>query len=348
MVAQTLIWDLVDPAELISYVRTFANEQLRPDAQFVLGTYLPTVTTDEIEFKIRKGDLDDVDAAKYRAWDTPAPMTARPGTTRIEGELGPISRQIPLSEEEIIRKVALDRGNNDPIVDAIFADAERMVRSVYARLELARGDVINDGKVTLSENGLTLEADFGRAAAFSVTAGITWDTVATSVPIANMLGYVETYVDEHGFAPDHILMPRVTRGHLSLTQEFLDYSASGGTTPTRLNNNDIDAVLAANDLPPIRIYDGQFRVDGVRTRVLPADKIFFMPPPTAAYGETRMGITAEAIKAAEKGFIKSEDAAGVVAVVLGQDHPVQTSTLGTAVGIPITPNPDYVMDATVL
>lgn len=346
--ANTLVWDLVDPAELISYVRQYANEMLRDDAQFYLQEYLPVRTTDEIEFRIRQGDLNDIDAAKYRAWDTPAPLTGRPGTTRIEGELGPISRQIPLSEEEHVRKVALDRGNSDPIIDMIFADAVRMVRSVYARLEIARGDLIDDGIVTISENGLTLTADFSRAAGSSKTTLTTWDTLATATPLSDLLGWVDDYADVNGFEPDHIIMPRATRAFLALNQEMRDYAAAGGTTPTRLNDASISNIFAAEGLPPIRIRDTQFRVDGVRTRVLPTDKVFLMPPASAAYGETRMGLTAEAIRAVELGFIQSVDAAGVVAAVLQQDHPVQTSTLGTAVGIPISPNPDYVYDCTVL
>lgn len=346
--ANTLIWDLVDPAELISYVRQYANERLRDDAQFYLGQDLPVTTTDEIEFRIRKGDLNDIDAAKFRAWDTPAPLTARPGTTRIEGELGPISRQIPLTEEEHLRKVALDRGNDDPIVNEIFADSLRMVRSVYARLEIARGDLIDDGALTITENGLTLVADFGRSVGASKTAGTTWDTLATATPLADLLGWVEDYVDRNGFEPGRIIAPRTVKGYLALNTEMREYAATGGTTPTRLNDTAINNIFAAEGLPPLDIRDTQFRIDGVRTRVLPADKIFLMPPSEAALGETRMGLTAEGLMAAELGFIESSDAAGVVAAVLKQDHPVQTSTLGTAVGLPIMPNPDYVYDCTVL
>lgn len=348
MAGETLIWDLVDPQELVNYVRAYANEALREDARFYLAQWLPVRTTEEIEFRIRKGDLIDVDAAKYRAWDTPAPMTARPGTTRIEGELGPISRQIPLSEEETLRLRVLERGTTDPLVDAIYADAERMVRSVYARLELAMGDLIDDGVVTIAENGLALTADFGRDANSSKTAGTTWDTLSTATPLSDLLGWVEDYADVNGVDPAGILMTRQIKGYLALNQEMRDYAASGGTTPTRLNDAAINNIFAAEGLPPVIVRDTQFRVDGVRTRVLPTDKVFLMPPADAPYGETRMGITAEAVRGIESGMIESSDAAGVMACVLQQDHPVQTSTLGTAVGIPISPNPDFVYDCTVL
>lgn len=348
MAGERLVWDLVDPVELINYVRDYANEVLREEAAIgPLFDYLPVVTTDEIEFRIRKGDLIDVDAAVYRAWDTPAPMTSRPGTTRVEGEIGPISRQIPLTEEEHIRKRALDRGVSDPLIDQIYEDAERMVRSVYIRLVLAQGDLIDDGAITISENGLTLTADFDRKAGSSKTAGTVWSNPAAPM-LANMLSWVEDYDNENGFVPSAFVMPRATRAFMSLNTEMRNRAAANGTIPSRLNIEGINDVLATEDLPPIRLYDGSFRVDGVATRVLPLNKIFLMPPTEAPYGETRMGVTAEAMRAAELGILDSEDAAGVVAATLTNDHPVQTSVLGTAVGLPISPNPDMVFDATVL
>lgn len=341
------IWDLVDPVELTNYVRAFEIEMTRADASFMLERFLPNRSTNELEFTVRKGAMNDVDVATYRAWDTPAPMTDRPGTSRIAGELGPISRQIPLSEEERLRRDSLLRNTNDPIVDAIYADAERMLRAVAARIELARGDLIDDGKVTINENGLILQADWGRAAGSSPTAAVEWDVAATSLPITNLLDWVEDYVDLNGFEPSEVLISRRSFGWLALADEVRNYAASGGTIPTRLNAEAISAVFAAEGLPPFRIYDGQFRVNGVRTRVLNRNKVYLMPPSGSSFGETRYGVTAEAIVMQSRGMITDAMAPGIVALVHANDHPVQTFTLATAVALPISPNPDYVFDCLV-
>jgi hypothetical protein len=211
-----------------------------------------------------------VDVAEYRAWDTPAPMTGRPGTKRIAGSLGPISRQIPLGEEEFLRLRQLETQNDDPIIDAIFADAERMTRSVSARIELARGDIVNDGAVVIAENGLSITADYGRDVGMSVTAPILWTTHATAKPLTDLLGYQEDYVEENGVDPGVLLMPRSRVSDFALNQEMLNYAASGGTTPTRINRAMIDDILSTEALPPIYLYDTHVRVNGVRTRVLPA------------------------------------------------------------------------------
>lgn len=340
------IWDLIDAVELTEYAREYDVEFRRADAMFLLDSYLPDTKTLDLEFRLRLGGMNDVDVAEYRAWDTPAPMTDRPGFSYISGEIGPLSRQIPLSEEERLRRDALLRQTNDPLIDMIYSDAERMVRSVAARVEMARGDLIDDGKVTINENGVNVEADFGRSSVASPSAGTVWSNTGAATPLSNLLGWVEDYVDLNGFEPGEILIPRSTVMHLALNAEFRSYLAASGTTPTRLNAEAIAAVMAAEGLPPFRIYDGQFRVRGVRTKVLNPEKIYMMPPSGVAYGETRWGVTAEATVMQGRGL--RVDPPGIVSLVYGNDHPVQTSVVATAVSMPITPNVDYVFDITVL
>lgn len=342
-----IVYDLIPPAELIQYVRAYENEVLRAEGQFVLDAYLPNFLTDDLEFKIRRGAFNDVDIAEYRAFDTPAKMTQRPGTRRIAGSLGPVSRQIPLGEEETLRVRSLQANSNDPLVDAIYADSERMIRSVAARIEVARGDVIDDGRVTIAENGLQLTADFGRAAPMSVTAANLWTNASTGKPVTDMLTWQEAYVDQNGVAPDHVLMPKQRVSSLCLNAEVRSFAAGLGGTPARVNRATLDDIISNEGLPPIVLFDGQFRVDGVRTRVLPVNKVYFMPAPGEALGNTMYGVTAEALKLAGKGYISMQDAPGLVAVVTENDHPVQTYTVGTGLALPAMANPDLILDAVV-
>lgn len=342
-----LIYDLIEPQVLLDYVRTYDNEVLRPDNQFSLGTdYFPAVLTEDLEFRIRKGALNDVDVAMFRAFDTPAPMTDRPGTTTMYGSLGPVSRQIPLGEEEMLRTRSLEQNTNDPIIQAILDDAERMIRAVQARLELACGDILDDGKVTLDENGLQIEADFGRPSTLTKTATTSHDDADDALVITDLLAWQKAFSDENGEDPDHILAPRSVVGQWLLNEEVRTYGIGGnGVTPNRLTRSDLDSVFLAEGLPPVRYYDVTVRVDGVKTRVLPEEKIFFMG--SGAAGARHYGVTAEAIKLRTKGYIKKEAAPGIVAVVVENDHPVQTWTVGTALSLPSI-NPYKVLDAEVL
>src|SRR5690348_7627109 len=103
-----MLFDLVSPALLTQYSRAYDNEVLRPQARFVLGEFMPDIMIEDLDYRIRKDSLQDVDMAEYRAWDTPAKLTSRPGVSRISGELGPISRGILLGEEERLRQRMLE------------------------------------------------------------------------------------------------------------------------------------------------------------------------------------------------------------------------------------------------
>jgi hypothetical protein len=342
-----MVYDLIEPAVLIDFVRVFSNEVLRAENRFTLDRWLPNRLTNDLEFRIRKGDFTDVDIAEYRAFDTPAVMTGRPGVSRISGKLGPVSRQIPLGEEEYLRQRALETGTDDPIITAIFDDAERMTRSVQARVEAARGDIIDDGIVTIAENGLVLEADFNRSGSMSVIAATVWTNPAAEM-LSEMLAWQQAYIDLNGSEPAVMLMPKTRVANFALNTEMREYASANGTTPNRINRATIDNIFSNEGLPPIETYDVSVRKDGVATRVLPLDKIYFMPATSEPIGNTFYGPTAEALKLRAKGLIEADAVPGIVAVVTETDHPVQTFTVGTGLILPAMPNPDLILDATVI
>lgn len=340
-----IVYDLIEPQLLINYAREFDNEVLRN--RFTLEEFLPNRFVDDLEFRIRQGTISDVDTAEYRAWDTPAPMTGRPGVARIRGELAPVSRQIPLGEEEMLRLRALERGTNDPIINAVYDDVERMIRAVQARVEVARGQLLTTGSVTINENGLALVANFSLPGSHNVSAGIVWTTTATATPLSDLLTWQDTYINDTGVAPSTMVMSQQRLGNLYLNAEMRSAAAANGVTPGRINRDVVDAIFAANGLPPISTYDVMVRINGVQTRVWPVDKVAFLPPADEPIGNTFYGITAEAIKLRGKGMIEADAMPGVVAVVTETDHPVQTFTVGTAIALPVLPNPNLLFVADV-
>src|SRR5258708_37000827 len=98
--AGRIVYDLVPPETLTQYVRQWDQEVLRPQNQDSLEEFLPNQETPDLDYRIRKGIRHLVDAAEFRNWDTPARMTDRAGVQYVRGSLGPVSRQIPLGEEE--------------------------------------------------------------------------------------------------------------------------------------------------------------------------------------------------------------------------------------------------------
>jgi hypothetical protein len=334
-----MITDLIDPAEHTGYARDFLS--VFAENRFTLRRWFPTNTTDDLEFKIRTGARVDVDAAEFRAFDTPSTMTGRQGITEKRGSIPPLGRAWPVGEEEMIRLRGVQAGSQQPLIDSIYDDTRNAMRSIAARLAYAQGDVLVDGIVTISENGLQLTADFGMPAGHKVTAAIAWTVAnaATAVPITNLLAWQETAATD-GEALDRMLISRSKLGALQVNAEFRAYASSNGTTPQRVNLDTINGILSSEGLPQVEVYDEKVQIRGVTTRIIPDNYAILLPDPgTRKLGETMYGVTAESVALVEGGYIDARDASGAVAVVMQNAHPMQTFTVGNALALPLLGDP---------
>lgn len=335
-----MITDLIDPAEHVGYARDFL--QVFADNPFSLKRWFPTNTTDDLEYKIRSGARVDVDAAEFRAFDTPSTMTGRQGITEKRGNIPPLGRAWPVGEEEMIRLRGVQGGTQQPLIDSIYNDTRNAMRSIAARLAIAHGDVLVDGILTVAENGLQLTADFGMPANHKVTAAIAWTVAnaATAVPITNLLAWQELAATD-GTALDVALISRAKLSALQVNAEFRAYASSNGTTPARVNQDTINGILDSEGLPRIEVFDEKASIRGVSTRLIPDNYCILLPDPgTRKLGETMFGVTAEAVALVEGGFIDARDASGAVAVVMQNAHPMQTFTVGNALALPLLGDPN--------
>jgi hypothetical protein len=341
-----IVTDLVDPAELTAFVREVplpANQilnQFLPDRQF-------SDITARIDSVTRKNRT-----AKFRTYDAETPIGQRDGYTRKEVELPPLGQKTVVGEYERLKMEALrNNGDANPaLVDAIFDDAEINTRAVRARMELARGDVLVDGKFTLTdENGLTLEADWGVPAGNLVAPGTPWSTIATATPLADIMSWVDTYVALNGERPAFALTSRAVIGNLLRNAEIRALVGSMAGTPSIVTPANLTTVLQAYGLPTLVEYDTQVNVDDVDTRVVPADRFIMLPQDPSTLGYTAWGITAEALELAGSGnpSLEFSDAPGLVGVVLKEGDPVRTWTKVTGVGMPVLTDPNRLMVADV-
>lgn len=340
-----LVLDLVDPQEMLGYVRGIQIEEDRN--RFVLSAFLPNAQVDEIEWRITTADLVQPDAAMVRAWDTEAPIGKRQGLRRMSGELPPISQKMRLGEEERLRRRALERGDNTGITDAIYNDTENLTRAVLSRVEMLRGEVLTTGKCIFNENGVQATVDYGRKASHNVQAAVKWDT-ATPTILADMRSWVQTYIDTNGVAPAYALTSTQVISSLLTRQEFRDLVNQGVGAPGIVTLSTIQSILQAFGLPPLVPYDTQVRVGGALTKVINPKLLTLMPPQGEPLGKTIWGTTAESLQLAEVNAIATADAPGLVQTVHKMDDPVSTWTKVAGIVLPVVPNPDLTFTAQVL
>lgn len=332
--------DYINPAELTGYVRAALADLDRN--RFILSQWLPSRNVDDLVYRFTRGGEGLTDAATVRAYDAESPIGSRPGVTRVTGELPPISRKIRLGEYERLRQ----RRDNSAIRTAILSDAERMARAVAARLEMFRGEALYSGQLAINENGVVATVSFGRAGGHSVAPGTVWSTVASATPLADLITWRDTYIATNGEAPGAILTSSTVLGYMLRNAEIRALAGSTLGTPSAVSRTALDNVLSSYGLPPIYIYDAQVRVNGSATRIIPADRLIYLPAPGGDndLGATLLGTTAESLED-EYGLSGVEP--GVVAGAYSTKDPVAVWTKAAAIALPVLANPDLTLAADV-
>ncbi|MGW2742369.1 major capsid protein [Streptomyces sp. NPDC001450] len=320
--------------------------------RFTLSRWLPNVEIDDLQFEFVKGGGGLSEAASYRSWDTESKIGRREGIGRIMGELPPISEKIPLGEYDRLRLRQLNTAD-DRVLRLIARDADRIARNIGARFELARGAALFDAQLNVPELQTTVA--FGRDPSMSVVAATLWSNHATATPLDDYEQWVEAYEDLNGSTPGAQIMSKSIRSNLRQCEQIIRQVyplAPSGSAPM-INDDQLNTVLSSLGLPPIELNDARTNLDGVATRITPANSLLLLPAPGANaaaqpsdLGATLLGTTAEALEADYS--IAPGDQPGVVAAQFKTRDPIRLWTHAAAIGAPIVREPNLTMKAQVL
>lgn len=326
-------FDIVNPIETTAFVR-----ELPVPKELGLARILPDKLVPNV-----KAVIDSLAktnrAAKFRAFDAETPIGKRDTLERKEVKLPPLGQKTPITELETIQLFQLQGMNNNMLLDQIYADVDVNATAVQIRMELARGDVLEDGVVSITdENGLTLEADFELPGSHVQTPGTGWDDHDNADVVGDLQAAMDVYNDDGGI-PGKILMSRTAVRHALRNAELRNLAQMNGIIPATLSLAKLNDVLDSEGLPPIQVYNGRFDVDGTTTRAIADSKVLMLPENPEDLGYTAWGITAEAIQLAQAQRIALESAPGLVALVTYDDDPVTKWTKVGATGMPILTDP---------
>jgi hypothetical protein len=331
---------------------TFVREVPTPADQ-VLNRLLPDryFTDNTIDF----AELTRTNrTARFRAFDGRLHVSERDTNITKQVKLPPLSTSISVGELERLQLQFARTGgtNNSAIIDAIYNDATNLTREIQARMEQARGDVLLDGKFTLSgEGGLTMEADYGVPAGNFVAPGTLWSTVATATVIQNMRTWIDAYVTLNGFRPGGFVTSERVLGYMLQNAEVRTLASSLIGAPALVGEQQLSAVLSNFRIPPLLFtYDTKVDVDGVTTSVIPDDRVLFLPPNVTDLGYTAWGVTATSLELVNASVtdLSFSQAPGIVGVVEKSGPPYREWTFVDAVGMPVLANPKLLMVADVL
>lgn len=328
----------ISPDALTTFIRNVPVE-----SQLALVNLFPTryVSTNRIDWaEFVKTNR----TAAYRSFDGTIHVSSRDAGSGKYVELLPFSDSLNRGEyETIASEIARLGGTNKAAqVQAAYNDAERLVGTMNNRRELAWGDVLTDGKLTINENGFSGEADYGVPAnQITAPAGALWSDHTNAVPLQDLDAWQEVRIANGYGRAAQMIMSRVIVGHLRRNAEVINavYGATQGRTMVSLD--ELNNLLTSNDLPRIsQQYDTSLNVEGANTRVFAQDKVALLPENPGDVGAFYYGLSATALELAKSNQAEMTfgEAAGIVGVVEKVGPPYREFTFVDAVGMPILTN----------
>lgn len=329
---------------------TLAYARARQPRNYVGPTLFPVKTVNELSFEYWKSQNLLPVMASIQAYGAEAQIASRDGAQKITGEIPPIKRKIPLDERMLIALKREGAGDNDMVRNQLYNDLDNMIDSVQARIEKMRMDAIAYGKLTLNENGVIMNVDYGVPDTNKETLAGTdlWSDHANSTPVDDIQRWTDAVVEVSGIRPTRALTSNTVVSHLIQNAQVrtMIYGDQGGSRAVSLNQ--VNELLSTLDLPQIATYDLQVRVqaeDGSisTVRFFPQTRFVLLPPDPL--GETLMGPTAEALLDVE---VDAREAAGIYAAVYEESEPPGIWTKAAATAIPTFPMADAVFQAVVL
>jgi len=337
------------PADILAY----ANQVPNPENFLLTSEIVPETEINNVKYRIKRRERR-INTAKFRAYDTETPFGRREVSHSVtEGLLPPLGQAFIINELETIL-LSIARGADDEdLIDALYDDIEAHILGIKSRLELAAGDLLEDGVFSLvDENGLTIEADFGVDALNLPTATIKWDQTGAK-PLDDERAWINHLIATGSGKPGDALSSSAVVSMLAQNDQYKQSFYGDITTTTgrpTLQPGQVQSVRDSNRLPPIREYDTQVRVDGVNTRVLAEEKFILLPSNKQEFAETQYGITAEKLALSRSGNprIEREDLPGIIVTKFESDNPVRVGTKSNAVAMPVLYAPEDFVSATVL
>lgn len=333
-----LITDYISPAELTGFARAELDQFHTDEDRNFLLRWFPVEQIDDVEYTFALGGDLESNVLSYRSYDAESPLGSRPGQKAVKGTIPPISEKIPLGEYENLRRRT---SANAEIRNVTLRDAGRQARGIARRLELARGQMLIEGKITINENGLVTEIEFDRDPTHTDTAGTLWSTSNSADPIKDLSDWRDN-VEAKGFSVGTILGSREVVNAARRCKKVIDAIKGSAVSVTQVTLDELNSLLISEGLPPFTVHNGT--VGGTRT--IGSTNIVMLP--SEEVGRTLFGTTAEALESAYEVNLDNGEGPGIVSGQYKSPDPVKLWTKTAGIAVPLFAEPNATLSGKVL
>jgi hypothetical protein len=322
-----LILDEFKPADLTGFGRTIAEAA----DNSTLTTVFPNQTVDSLTFTWRNNERVD-DLALYRSAGAETKIGDNAGYEEVTARLAHLGLKKLYSEDEAIQSLSGGQAKQAR-VDQLAAEVSR---AVVNKLELLRGQALENGTLSIQDRRFVQNIDFQRNPDFTTTAG-TLFSADGSDPVEYISSLVELYRAENGEDPTTLITSARVFAALTKNANLIAYS---GNTTGIVSREVVQATLSAYGLPTITVYD---KLVGGQ-RVTSDNKLFLAS--TNGAGATVWGPTAAALN--PKYGIAAGQASGLFVGAYTEEDADNTWVRSDATALPILGRADLTLAATVL
>lgn len=336
------LYDHIDPVDLTAFARAAYDARIE---SLALSRWFPFLAVDDIDFELRQVGANVTTVAQFRNYDAESTIAqSQPTGTKLSGTIPPLSIKAPLSEYAQLR---LRANAGDALLNQAYRDVAAHVNGIVARLNMAMGSVVDTGSIVYTQDeGITADVvtDFGRNANNSDTVATDWATIATADALDDVIEGHSTYRTLTGHPAEAILISETYFGYFLQNHQVLDAVIPSTLTVSRATRRAANDLLADNELPPFLIFDDKYPVAGGTTRVIPEDKMIFMPAPDGGLGPVGRMLAASPVEADDVPFESSDQGRGIVATRWMNEDPPVLWTKAVAAQIPALWAPDEFYD----
>lgn len=335
------------PTQLTAQARGAADVVTDAD---VLSQFLPAVENRTLDFDLDNDSVGLPRAATFRSYDATAPYGREESVGGKKGKLPASSIKLPLGE---LQQLQLQGGDPEAIGAALDKKARQNGQSIAIRAILARGQMISTGKVTLNENKIIAEIDFGRAAGHTVSAAASWALAGTDIA-ADILLWQGVYRATNGGNPTAVITSPQVLAYMSTNTSIINIAMGGtGSGLTRIGRGDVLGVLASFfGITEVIEYDKQYKdYEGNSLRPIAADRFVFVPSTnevnidSGPLGSTQWGVPAEALQ--PNYGITAGEQPGIFAGAFDRVDPEGLDVLASSIFLPVPSDIDLTLAADV-
>ncbi|WP_280393052.1 major capsid protein [Nocardia wallacei] len=332
-------------------------------ATYTQGVPIPSNLAFSQLFPRRDFDSDTVDfgtivhtnrAAQFRNWDGSVWTSARDTGSERRVKMLPLSAKLFEGEYERRQREFQANGSTfvQRLVDAVYNDLDNLTVQAYNRVELAWGDVLADGVLTINENGVQQQIDYMVPSNQIVAPGTLWSDTTNSTPLTDLIAWSDVYEATNGVTPGRIATSRTVRRLVERNKEIIDAVYGSTQGKTRVTTAELNQLLESENLPSFGTdYNSNFQVDTgsalTNQRVLAENKLLLLPENMGELGFTAWGTPTTAMELQTRN-VQLQTASGIVGVIVREDGiPFRKFTYVDAVALPIIGDPRKLMVSTV-